>query len=109
MRNSLITFYPLLYPLLLCLSTCPDKISQQSHSYTPDHTAERRERVPGRERLTARAIKAKHALVAAGLWIGVVGLRGLWNFVRTVMMVFWNGSVLPDARYMCLPELRMLQ
>ena len=27
--------FPLLYPLLLSLSTCPDKISQQSHSYTP--------------------------------------------------------------------------
>jgi hypothetical protein len=25
------TFFPLLYPLLLPLSTCPDKISQQSH------------------------------------------------------------------------------
>ena len=30
------TFFPLLYPLLLALSTCPDKISQQSHSYTPN-------------------------------------------------------------------------
>ncbi len=26
--------FPLLYPLLLALSTCPDKISQQSLSYT---------------------------------------------------------------------------
>jgi hypothetical protein len=33
------TFFPLLYPLLLPLSTCPDKISQQSHSYTPIFTA----------------------------------------------------------------------
>src|SRR2546423_5613643 len=27
--------FPLLYPFLLSLSTCLDKISQQSHSYTP--------------------------------------------------------------------------
>ena len=27
------TFFPLLYPLLLALSTCPDKISQQSHEF----------------------------------------------------------------------------
>jgi len=30
--------FPLLYPLLLVLSTCPDKISQQSHSYTHART-----------------------------------------------------------------------
>ena len=29
--KKLYDLFPLLYPLLLALSTCPDKISQQSH------------------------------------------------------------------------------
>src|SRR5205807_5158717 len=37
-------FLPLLYPLLLSLSTCPDKISQQSHELRPYVSLEGRTR-----------------------------------------------------------------
>src|SRR5260370_31615459 len=33
MKHFLMTCFPLLYALLLSLSTCPDKISQQSHEF----------------------------------------------------------------------------
>jgi hypothetical protein len=33
-KSFLMASFSLLYALLLPLSTCPDKISQQSHSYT---------------------------------------------------------------------------